>query len=137
MRAVMPHTPPLLLLLLLVSGGVGANGGWAADVANTTSSPAFGLRLTPSTALYGLVSALDGTPVASACHADNPVEYDSLRPPSRPRRQRRQSLIASNSGSVIRISFCRKCAINRVEYRYLVGELAKPSRQQERVDPLL
>ena len=41
--------------------------------------------------------------VASACYADNPVEYDSLRPPSRPRRQRRQRffgvfLIASNSG---------------------------------------
>ena len=48
------------------------------------SSPACGLRLTPSTVIHGLVSALDGTPVVFACRADNPVEYDPLQPPSRP-----------------------------------------------------
>jgi hypothetical protein len=35
---------------------------------------------------YGLVSALAGTPVASACRADNPVEHGSLRALRRPHR---------------------------------------------------
>ena len=39
--------------------------------------------------------------LVSACRADNPVEYDSPRPPSRPHRQRRQRLIASSVTQIL------------------------------------